>query len=74
MVFNAKIELDPDQIKEIIANYLIQNSGIKEINHKDISFNVRTIETGSEMYPVKQTIFQGVTIDNVQISGRGKFE
>lgn len=73
MVFSAKIELSPDQIKEIISSYLIQNSGIKEINHKDISFNVRTVETGSEMCPVKQTIFQGITIDNVQI-GRGKFE
>lgn len=74
MVFNAKIELNPDQVKEIISNYLIQNSGIKEINHKDISFNVRTIETGSEMCPIKQTVFQGITIDNVQIGGRGKFE
>ena len=73
MVFSAKIELSPDQMKEIISSYLIQNSGIKEINHKDISFNVRTVETGSEMYPVKQTVFQGITIDNVQI-GRGKFE
>lgn len=73
MVFSAKIELSPDQIKEIISSYLIQNSGIKEINHKDISFNVRTVETGSEMCPVKQTVFQGITIDNVQI-GRGKFE
>ena len=73
MVFNAKIELNPDQIKEIISSYLIQNSGIKEINHKDISFNVRTVEIGSEMCPVKQTVFQGITIDNVQI-GRGKFE
>lgn len=74
MVFNAKIELSPDQIKEIIANYLVQNSGIKEINHKNISFNIRTIETGSEMFPIKQTVFQGITIDNVQIGGRGKFE
>ena len=73
MVFSAKIELNPDQIKEIISSYLIQNSGIKEINHKDISFNIRTMETGSEMCPVKQTVFQGITIDNVQI-GRGKFE
>ena len=73
MLFNVKIELNPDQIKEIISSYLIQNSGIKEINHKDISFNVRTIETGSEMCPVKQTVLQGITIDNVQI-GRGKFE
>lgn len=73
MVFNAKIELNPDQIKEIISSYLIQNSGIKEINHKDIFFNVRTVETGSEMCPVKQTVFQGITIDNVQI-GKGKFE
>ncbi len=73
MVFNAKIELNPDQIKEIISSYLIQNSGIKEINHKDISFNVRTVETGNEMCPVKQTVFLGITIDNVQI-GRGKFE
>lgn len=73
MVFNAKIELNPEQIKEIISSYLIQNSGIKEINHKDISFNVRIVETGSEMCPVKQTVFQGITIDNVQI-GRGKFE
>ena len=73
MVFSAKIELNPDQIKKIISSYLIQNSEIKEINYKDISFNVRTIETGSEMCPVKQTIFQGITIDNVQI-GRGKFE
>lgn len=73
MVFSAKIELNPDQIKEIISSYLIQNSGIKEINHKDISFNVRIVETGSEMCPVKQAVFQGITIDNVQI-GRGKFE
>ena len=73
MVFNVKIELNPDQIKEIIASYLIQNSGIKEINHKDISFNVRIVETGNEMCPVKQAVFQGITIDNVQI-GRGKFE
>ena len=73
MVFNAKIELNPEQIKEIISSYLVQNSGIKEINHKDISFNVRIVETGSEMCPVKQTVFQGITIDNVQI-GRGKFE
>ena len=73
MVFNAKIELNPEQIKEIISSYLIQNSGIKEVNHKDISFNVRIVETGSEMCPVKQTVFQGITIDNVQI-GRGKFE
>lgn len=73
MVFSAKIELNPDQVKEIVASYLIQNSGIKEIDHKDISFNVRTIETGSEMCPVKQTVFQGISIDNVKI-GKGKFE
>ena len=74
MVFNAKIELNPEQIKEIIANYLVQNSVVKVIDHKNISFNIRTVETGSEMCPIKQTVFQGITIDNVQLSGRGKFE
>ena len=74
MIFNAKIELNPDQIKEIISIYLIQNYGIKEINHKNISFNIRMIETDNKMCPIKQAVFQGITINNVQLSGREKFE
>lgn len=73
MVFNAQIELDPIQVKEIICDYLQQQAGIKNVSHQDIHFNIRTIETGSEMCPTKELVFKGITIDNVKI-GKGKFE
>ena len=66
MFFNAKIELNPIQIKEIICDYL-QQMGIKVVSHQNIHFNIKEIER-------EHPVLQGITIDNVQIGGRGKFE
>ena len=73
MEFSIQIKLDSNQVKEIICDYLRQNSGFEKINPKNIHFLVKTIETGSEMCPMKELIFQGITVEDVKI-GRGKFE
>lgn len=72
MLFNAKIELNPTQIKEIICDYL-QQMGVKGASHQDIHFNIKEVEKGTQREFWKEPEFQGITIDNVQI-GRGKFE
>ena len=72
MLFNAKIELNPVQIKEIICDYL-QQVGIKGISHQNIHFNIEEVEKGNQIDFWKEHELQGITIDNVQI-GKGKFE
>ena len=72
MVFNAKIEINSIQIKEIICNYLHQ-AGVREVNHQNIHFIIKEVEKGTQRDPWKEHEFQGVAIDNIQI-GKGKFE
>lgn len=69
MEFNMQIKLESDQVKEIICNYLKQNSGFEKINPKNLNFLVRTVEMGS----IREFVFDGVTVNNVKI-GKGKFE
>lgn len=72
MLFNAKIELNPIQIKEIICDYL-QKTGVIEVNHQNIHFIIKEVEKGTQKDFWKEYEFQGITIDNIKI-GRGKFE
>jgi len=69
MLFNAKIELNPVQIKEMICDYLRQ-MGVKGVSHQNICFNIKEIEKGTQRDHWKELALQGVTIDNVQI-GKG---
>lgn len=69
MFFNAKIELNPVQVKEIICDYL-QQVGVKGVNHQNIHFNIKEVEKGTQIDFWKEPEFQGITVDGIQI-GKG---
>ena len=66
MKLSATISLTPIQVMEIICNYLNEN-GITNVIHQDITFVIKEVEKGNQRDPYKVTELTEVQIKNIKI-------